>query len=102
VQSPPEEAEVGGTGSGSGSGSGLGPPLLLATRWRCALTFLQLDSARNETSGNSTRSKNKKGRKTQTMGQSWVVQRQNANANGRGVLLGAEGRAEGRRWGEKE
>jgi len=36
------------------------------------------------------------------MGQSWVVQRQNANANGRGVLLGAEGRAEGRRWGEKE
>lgn len=34
------------------------PPRLLATRWRCALTFLQLDSARNETSGNSTRSEN--------------------------------------------
>lgn len=45
-----EEAEVGGSRAVAG--------LLwsVATRWRCAFTFLQLDSARNETSGNSTHS----------------------------------------------
>lgn len=54
---------------------------LLATRWRCAFTFLQLDSARNETSGNSTRSKKSSdnGTVARQMGEG---QRQNANANG--------------------